>query len=407
MRGWLLAPLLAASGCLYLGRVNQPPSISYNAAQPTSTTLGAQLRLGATASDDEDDPIDLIVTYVVKDAVTNVEADPRCDYNASEDDHHGHVTLQFFRTGTFLVYATVKDHRGAEGETSLMLSITNAPPVFGMDVKPQQSSGGGNLCDKNSAGETITIGLAGPKGVPLAQDPDAIAPGTGCGGGTPFTATWRIVGQPAGTKAVLTKYLGNGCDGRAATSGPSLTVDSPTTQVCLWTDANFQSGVGMYTVVMEISDGVSTTASPAVDIPVGPNELPCIASTTPTIGGYVIDRTEHPYTLWVNSATDDQDVLTSAPDSPIKFVWSISTESDPTWRDVPDYTLPSYDLDPTTFGVGEVVHVRVEVLDSRGVRALDAGLCQPTVPDCDVISCADKNIGGTCHKWRTWDLELR
>jgi hypothetical protein len=49
--------------------------------------------------------------------------------------------------------------------------------------------------------------------------------------------------------------------------------------------------------------------------------------------------------------------------------------------------------------VGETVRVRVEALD----RSHDH--CDPMASDCTPASCA---LGaGVCHKWKTWELDLR
>jgi hypothetical protein len=103
--------------------------------------------------------------------------------------------------------------------------------------------------------------------------------------------------------------------------------------------------------------------------------------------------------LAVTGAIDDLDPFGS---SALSFVWSIWREQDPVWRQVPDWSLPSYQLDTSDFGVGEKVRVRVQPADRLGARAscdVDADTCTPD--SCLVPS------GGTCQAWMTWDLDLR
>jgi hypothetical protein len=74
------------------------------------------------------------------------------------------------------------------------------------------------------------------------------------------------------------------------------------------------------------------------------------------------------------------------------------------WRQVPSWPMSDYRLDVSSFGVGEKLRVRAEALDRTGARA-PASVCAVDADDCAVASCA--SAPEACHKWKTWDLELR
>jgi hypothetical protein len=153
----------------------------------------------------------------------------------------------------------------------------------------------------------------------------------------------------------------------------------------------------MYTVVLDASDGSSSVTSPVADVPVSPDAPPCITGEDPAAGSYVVDRTQT-QSFQVTGVFDDRDPFGSAS---LTFAWSVWRESDPSWRVVPTHPQSTYALDASTFLVGEKVRVRVEAIDRTG--ALASG-CAIDADDCTVSSCMP---GGACHKWKTWDLELR
>ena len=71
---------------------------------------------------------------------------------------------------------------------------------------------------------------------------------------------------------------------------------------------------------------------------------------------------------------------------------------------MPSWNLSTYQLDVSSFGVGEKVRVRVEALD-RTMTAVAPAVCAVDADDCTLASCA--SMPDACHKWKTWDLELR
>jgi hypothetical protein len=397
MKVWALLPLLLSSGCLFLDGLNRPPTVSLGTQTP-SVNKGTEVVMGYSVTDDESDE-KFVMKFTVADADTGAPLDVTCDYDGF--DNGASYNVRFFRAGHFVVTAVAFDRHGSMSSTaSSMITISDAPPAFSSDAKVVPTSAR-DACDLNAAGDTITLGLKG-------QIADVDAGGSGanlaCGPGEKLTYTWRIAAQPSGTRPVLTLYdaVARACVDKNALSGSSVVAPDDTTQVCLWTDAMINGAVAMYSVVLDVSDGTTTTTSPAGDVPVGADEPPCITGTEPIAGSYVVDRSAM-QTFDVDGVKDDRDLFGT---DGILYVWSLWRESDPTWRTVPLWSTSTYQLDVSSFGVGENVRVRVEAVDRKGIgpRAT-AAMCPVDADDCVVDSCASKP--DVCHKWKTWDLELR
>ncbi|MCU1279872.1 MAG: hypothetical protein JWM53_3418, partial [bacterium] len=270
------------------------------------------------------------------------------------------------------------------------------PPIFASDAKVVPTSTP-DACNLNAAGDVVTLALQG-----IVADADAAvaAPDASCGRAETLSYVWRIAGQPSGTKPLLTLYDGKACAAPTAASGLTVRAPDAKTQVCLWTDPMIAGATAMYSVVLDVSDGTTSATSPAADVPVGADEPPCITGTNPVAGSYVVDRAQLQQ-FEVDGVVDDRDVFGS---DGIGYAWSVWRENDPTWRAVPSWKMSTYQLDVSSFGVGENVRVRVEAIDRTGALA-SAATCGVDADDCVVMSCASSP--NVCHKWKTWDLELR
>jgi hypothetical protein len=397
MRVWALLPLLASSGCLFLDSLNHPPSVVIEPGV-TTTIKGGTITVRATASDPEDEPSHVGVSFHAFDA-NNQPLDQRCDYAAtSYSQGPPQYNIRFFRTGIFRIEAIAIDTQGAmSGAESVMVTITDAPPVFATQAKvvPTSASDG---CGLRPAGDVVTLSLAG--GGVTDDDSTVRADDPSCPPAETLTYTWRISNQPSGTEPVLTLHEGSGCAMPTVLSGPTASAPDAMTQVCLWTDPMIVGATGMYSVVLEVSDGTTTTTGPAADVSVSPDEPPCITGTNPIAGSYVVDRTQL-QEFDVDGVLDDRDTF-GGPN--LTFAWSVWRQTDPVWRAVPSWTLSTYQLDVSTFGVGEDVRVRVEAIDRTGALA-SPSVCPVDADDCVVYSCASQP--NVCNKWKTWDLELR
>lgn len=394
MRGFALAPLLAA-GCLYTGVLNHAPSLQLDQPSVSTTYKGGVILVDAHASDDTDSPGDLLANMQLEltSAVEGAPPDPTCDYSLTH--FGGHIQLQIFRTGTFSLKATTTDHLAARSNSStVIVTITDAPPRFGSSPAIVPTSAG-NACNLFAAGDTIPLGFNGT----VADADQFSARNPACGTVEMLSYTWRITSMPGSARPVLTAFANNDCMPPDAASGTTLTLPSYTTQVCLWTDPTaMTTSTAMYSVELSASDGTNSSDKPVVaNVTVSPDQPPCITGTQPVAGSYVVDRTLTQH-FEVEGVFDDRDPFGSAR---LIYAWSVWRESDPSWRAVPLRPQSTYDLDTSGFLVGEKVRVRVEAIDRTGGRAVG---CDPNADDCVVTSCIPV---GACHKWKTWDLELR
>lgn len=403
MRPWLLLLPLVTSGCLYLDSIDQPPAVSLPSDSLTTANKGGRLTVAPVYSDPDDDAAKLTVSVTVADAQSAAPLDPQCDYSIDPVGRAFAVT--FYRVGIFQVTVTVSDPDHASNEASEMVTVTDALPAFTAGATIKQTSLR-DLCGLNTAGDVLTLELAAPlANEPAVADADADAVKPGCTPRDVLAYTWRVSDAPGAAMPVLTRYDGSSCAPPTADSGPTLAVADPKEQVCLWTDPASADATTMYSVVLDVTDDASdpghTVTSPAGNIPVGADQPPCISGTEPIAGSWVVDRTELQEFI-VDHVDDDRDPL--VPMSLLTFAWSVWREDDPVWRDVPDWTLSNYQLDVSSFGVGEKVRVRVEAVDRTGAR-VPASSCPVDADDCVVASCA--SAPNVCHKWKTWDLELR
>jgi len=405
MRPWLLLLPLVTSGCLYLDSLDQPPTVSLPSDSVTTANKGGRLTVAPVYGDPDDDVSSLRLALTVTDGQTPPQPlDPSCDYTV--DAGVRAFTVTFYRVGIFKVTVTVSDRDHASNEASEMVTITDALPVFTAGATIKQTSDR-DFCGLDTAGDVLTLQLAPPSRADAAvSDADALEVKPGCTPHDVLGYTWRISDAPSGTMPVLTPYDGSSCAAPTATSGPTLAVDDPKTQVCLWTDPTSTAATSMYSVVLDVTDDASdpshTVTSPVGNIPVGADQPPCISGTEPIAGSWVVDRSEL-QEFTVDHVDDDRDSL-GAPMSMLTFAWSVWREDDPVWREVPDWTIPNYQLDVSSFGVGEKVRVRAEAVDRSGARVPPSS-CPVDADDCVVSSCA--SAPNVCHKWKTWDLELR
>jgi hypothetical protein len=390
-----MLPLFAASGCLYLDNINHPPTIALEAA--VKTYKGVPLDVDPMVGDPDDGPGNVHVDLTIS-ALDGPVSD--CDYTSTPYGRTFQVT--FYRTGTFQIALTATDDHGSPSGMPAIETVTvlDALPAFSSTSMITQANTG-DACNLNTAGDAIPLALAGP---PSDADADAHLPG--CSATDVLAYTWRISAQPSGTKPVLTLYdkQQKGCTPVTATSTTTLMVIDPTVWVCLWTDPMIAGSTAAYNVVFDVTDDPSdpthTVTSPSASISVGPDQPPCITGTNPVAGSYVVDRTVL-QEFDIDGAVDDRDPFGSAN---LTFAWSVWRDSDPTWRDVPSWTQSTYQLDVSSFDVGEHVRVRAEAVDRTGARVPPSS-CPIDADDCQVASCA--SLPDVCHKWKTWDLELR
>jgi hypothetical protein len=400
---------LCLPGCLYVGSVNRAPSASLTIEDaPAMLIKGQPLTVAAHLSDPEDGS-NLVPLWNV--ALVDGSQQP-CDYqivyNDQTIDGQDTAVVTFFRTGDWVISVHTFDKLNAPSTTpTVMVTVGDAPPSFsGGDTLTAQASTDPE-CQTYTAGEVIPLFLSG-----MVMDPDAVVfPAANCDA-TQFNETltyrWEVTGLPAGSHAAIGPKPSKGstpagdascppspAPGLGATWTPGAG-DFPTA-ACFYPDVGTNPVAAMYQITLYVSDGNTEIHGTAFTAPVRADLPPCLTGAAPEPGSYVVDRSGV-QEFAVTGVADDRDPFGSPE---LGFVWSIWREQDPTWREVPDWSLPNYALDTSGFSVGEKVRVRVVPADRLGARTS----CDVDQDSCAVMSC----ITGTslCQTWMTWDLELR
>jgi hypothetical protein len=393
-----LLGVLLLGGCLYVGEVNRAPTAALTVESPPQVLIkGATLKLVATMHDPEDGG-NLKPFWDVNSA-DGSPVDPRCDYrfNPILGDAPGSALAEvaFFRTGSWVISFQTRDHFNAPSNTStVMVQVIDAPPT--LSVSDLSAKEGKNVCNAYVANQPLTLFLDG-----TVDDADAMlsAP-SDCKDDETFAYRWEIVGLPATSHAVLGPRPSQSGD-CPPSPAPGLdkiwrpgAKDFPLA-TCVYPDVGEAQVSLDYQIAFFVSDGTTEIRSNVFDAPVRSDLPPCLTGAAPAPASYVVDRSET-QRFTVTGATDDLDPFPSAG---LTFQWSIWREQDPVWRVVPDWTLSTYELDTSSFAVGEKLRVRVTPADRNGVRVT----CDQDSSSCVVDSC----LTSMCQAWMTWDLELR
>jgi len=129
--------------------------------------------------------------------------------------------------------------------------------------------------------------------------------------------------------------------------------------VCVYPDVGGVTTQFPYDVAMFVSDGNTEVVTHTFTAGVRADLPPCLSGGAPVAGAYVVDRSEV-QRFAVTGVVDDLDAFGTAL---LTYEWSIWRELDPVWRTVPNWSLGNYELDTSSFGVGEKVRVRVQPVD--------------------------------------------
>jgi hypothetical protein len=407
----LCACVWVASGCLYIGEVNHAPTATLAVEDaPAPLHKGTEVRLRATIHDQEDG--DRLPPMWSVEAADGSAVDPRCDYRlATLDTPDGpRASVTFYRPGAWVVAFDTKDRLGAPSNTSrVMLTVVDAPPRFTRataQLVPEVARD--PQCSTYVAGQPLPLRLSGdPEGEPVTDEDAQPDVPSSCTHPEDYVETlrytWRIVGLPASSHAVIGPRPDQGLSPCPSTPPAGLgsewtpTAKDDPAHACLYPDVGGANYPDMYQVGVFVSDGTTEVRTDLFAAAVRADLPPCLAGVAPPAGSLVVDRDEVQRFL-VTGVIDDLDPFSSPG---LTFAWSIWRERDPVWRAVPSWTLPSYTLDPAGFGVGERVRVRVEPLDRTAQKAA----CDPDDDVCGTTSCLVS--GNVCQEWVTWDLELR
>jgi hypothetical protein len=401
---------LLPGGCLYLGSINSPPyaQIDVIGGESVGNPLikGTPIQLRATVHDQEDGT-DLGPGAWTVTADDFGPSEPNCDFVLTLDaDTPGsrNATLALYRAGRWTITFQVTDQQGAQSNMATYSLFVDdaAPSLSPATLMPRD--GANNSCWAYRAGEPIVVQFPG-----TVNDADQAGLPSCPRTAEAITYHWEIVGLPPSSRAAIGPLVGAACPpSPPGGSGPIFESTSLEPAVCLWPDvipgasASITSNYGVQLWVRDdpMHDWVK---SERLSVAVLPDLPPCVspANAQPAALEQILGQGDS-LTLWMPRVDDDLDPYDADhPMSLMQFVWSVHRTGDPTWRVVPNYSLPYYTIDAASFDVGEQVRVRVEARDRTG----QAATCDPDQELCTSASAC--LFGQQCQRWTTWTLDRR
>lgn len=355
----LAIAVVLVGGC-FIDPVNRAPYIaSISKIGPVLKNQPAKLRI--TAHDPDSDS--LTVAWAVVGGGCKDRADPTL-WPAARSIGEEVAVPSGTTIGRFCVWAFATDHYGAVGVDYLTVDPENQRPQAIIDViapsmaEPYQLYSQIVLTSDNSS------------------DPDDPV----------LTFNWALVSKPVGSSAALDAI---GCVLPKSSTARDIS--------CFSADQPGQYVVAL-TATEGASDGNTPTQSTTVTriFNVNPDRLPCITMTKPMYGDGEIPVLGDPgdATFEVVMVDDDGDPLPTMTPNELSYSWSL-TGPDGHLQTI-ENNFPSYSVGLSSYHIGDLVKVRLEVHD----RNREAG-------DRALLGCGDADVCGDrsgCFQRVTWKL---
>jgi hypothetical protein len=392
----LLSMLALAPACLFVGDVNERPSVQVSALT-RSTTLGVPITLDTHIDDDQSDGK---LTVIVHDDTGAVIDDP-CVVGVTALGTSGSYSVLFWRVGTYTIETIPTDRYGAVGSSaSVVLQATDGPPTFAGDDVLHPLLAPAACTSLYPTGVVIPISFEG-----MVRDPEQSwrPPPPQCTNQlpAPIAYTWRIVSGPSGTGT-----LGHSTGGLCAPTPfkPATSLDDDDAVVCFYPDPGLPTGTpSVYMIELDATDGANPAIQTSVlSLGVIGDAPACLNAIYPNPGSYVVDRD----TPTVFQAIGVDDVAAAAT---LTFTWSIERPGDSVYTPLGATTSAADDggrlvFDPSALGlsVGDDLKLRVEVADP----ANPPPTCDAADDMCVVSTCAAAPAT-SCPRRATWSVEVR
>jgi hypothetical protein len=350
-----LLVLASAGGCVFTDPINMPPTLQIVLVPATERiSRGGAAQFGAEVTDDQSETP--VVEWAWRAGPCPLVTNDRSQWPADRR------TLSVFTVegaqtkDPFCVWAVAIDRYGAATPKNYYVVPVNSPPTVAIEVLgPTQGPPYAYLSHFRLSANTSDVEM------------------------DPLTLMWKLVGQPAGSQAMLLPCPGS------ASSTPS------DTERCLDSDLK-----GDYTVELKASDASDTTTTSRT-LTVQEDKLPCIDTTKPDFASgpnvHTLPAADDPEgpsktdDFAVLRVSDDLDPLPVSGDSQLHFIWSVAKNGGDF---VPQgLDLPQLSLHESQYRIGDMVRVRVEIRDRNNgsdiqnvlIGCNDADNCAVTTPN--------------------------
>lgn len=404
--------LLGLQGCLFIDEINRAPQVRLQVTYkpdrglfrgyrqtsgPFQGILMNFVELEATASDpDENDRRYGPDGFTYLWTIDGMEVAGPVDTFEPLTTKASRVRVGFPEPGDHEVSVVARDSRGALSEpTFYLVTVFDAPPEPRIEVGQNRT-----VCGDYLVGHGVDL-LGSATDLDAQADPTLLYRWTVSAPGSAFPGSAGFVEGP--------------CPSTQAPTGAS-TLDLPKPNTTYQVPVCFVAETpGVYTIQLQVGPQDSTgagTVRVAQQMLLFGGDRPACADgfEPPVVPGetYVLGR-EAPARFSVTEVLDDNDPFPAT--TRTRFTWSLWRESDPVWRQVRDWSLPEYRLDPENFLVDELVRVRVRVQDS--VTSRPAPSCDTQEDVCPLVRdypndiCFPEPVRQSCQSWVTWNVRFR
>ncbi len=355
---------LAVAGC-FTGPINRRPEVTV-----TTTDSGPLLRKQAatfqmTVSDPDGDATPTLTWAVVPGDCaddTGPSSWPSADRRQTSSPQKQTLMLDGGDStdGPFCVWAFATDTHNATGAGHLGSKPQNQAPTAKLGVVAPAPA------------KITTLGVVT---YPLYSTIELTSQGTFDPEGDALVPAWSLDHIPGGSTAEL--------------------------RDCKGTDQCFTADVaGEYDVSLTVTDPSQAHATVSSKIFVNPDQPPCIYSSSPLLTTPMLEHDPSTQDVFqIMQVTDDGDPFPVPGTSTTQFRWYISRNGQPFV--FYNNNFPSLTLAADTYGIGDSVKVRVEVLDRNPATAASLFGCGDDNDLCEMV------MGSGCFQRVTWSVDFR
>lgn len=407
---------LGAGGCFFLDEINHPPTAEVRVVRTQRDTAikGTEIEFDPTGSSDVDaaDRDQLAYEWTI-DGLTVDEAVVGRRVRRCTQSVDPNQCFAFLQAGTHKVGVVAVDRYHARSvPAEVSVPVLDAPPTVSIVEGTRR-----NLCGDWIVGQPVLLAAE------VSDDDGEILQGEGKVIREVMHYQWRVRSANGQDLAAIGAPDAEGrCDPTRLTTlavewPPEPRGSSLAQQVCV-----LVSQPGSWTVEVRVDDDAprfsdpkdpSTDRRPMAQAPlaISADHPACGYGFDPPAAPLVLPRSE-PARFRVTQVYDDLDGFPAATPTKLRLAWSTWRARDPVWRAAREWSMPEYVVDPSGFGVDELVRVRVRVLDRAAAEreptkcSVEDSLCPLDKTYAPKDLCAPEHTD-RCQEWVTWDVRFR